>query len=116
MKIDGVTMPVMDLEVSYFNKENEIENENGNTLSEVIALGKRQLSFSSKGMTNEQMATLFTAVVAQSTVVITEYTDPKLNANGSGTFKPKTPTAKQVRTRAGVVKGWKNITFIAIET
>lgn len=116
MKIDGTTMPRMELDVGYFNIENTGLSETGLTLIQVVALGKRQLNFSSTGMTNAQMAVLLTAVAAKSSVAITELNDPKANnSSGSGTFRPITPTAKEIKRFSGEVVGWKDIRFTAIE-
>ena len=116
MKIDGVTMPQMHIEVSYFNKEKTAENEEGPTIIYPIALGKRNIVFTSKGMSKTGMATLLTAIVGKSTVVISEYNDPKTNTTlETGTFRPTTPTGKEIIRNNGVLVGWESIQFTAVE-
>lgn len=116
MKIDTVQMPRMALDVGYFNIENTDLSETGLTLIQVVASGKRQLNFSSTGMTNAQMAVLLTAIAGKSSVAITEFNDPKANAaTGSGTFRPLTPSATEIKRFSGEVVGWKNIKFVATE-
>jgi len=115
MKIDGVTMPMMKINVTYGRIEKEDMNESGTTLTETIRLGKRTINFSSRGMTCSQMATLLTAVNASAEVVISEFHDPQLNANGTGTFKTTQPTADDISRRNGDVAGWANVRFTATE-
>jgi hypothetical protein len=115
MKIDGVTMPVMNLKVGWDDIENEQITEAGTSFVEVIRASKRVLNFSSSGMSCAQMATLLTAILRKAEVVITEFHDPELNANGTGTFRPRTPTSDQIRRRDGTVIGYENIQFTAKE-
>jgi hypothetical protein len=115
MKIDGVTMPVMDLDTGYEIIEKEETTEAGTSFVEVIRASRRVLNFSSNGMTCAQMATLLTAIEGKAEVVITEFHDPKLNANGTGTFRPRGQVVKSIRRRSGVIIGYENIRFTAKE-
>ena len=58
MKIDGVQMPAMKMSVSYFDKVKENETTSGKTLVDVIASGRRLLTFTCAGMTSANTAVL----------------------------------------------------------
>jgi hypothetical protein len=114
VKIDGVTMPRMKLTISYFNKTKKEDNARGTTLIQVIALRKRNLSYSCKGMLPDQISLFLGAVVGKASVVI-EDDDPDTGIPFTATCEPLTPEATKIWTRSGIIKGWGDVKFSAVE-
>jgi hypothetical protein len=113
LTISGVTVSPTTYAVGIQDIVESVRNGNGTLIADRIAT-KRTIDVSWLYLTNAQMSTILT-VFTNSLYVSVTYPDPQTGDYRTSTFYPGDRKSGVFKLSAGVVVGWKEVSFSMIE-